>query len=206
MSSEYDSLSLTRSASHADSEAFEQVRELFQAAGRPYLSSPWSWAAWGLALPIAALLTREIARHGGFPWVAILWSVAILAAGLVEAWAMVRAGAGGSPLASWALHVQGNLSLVALAISVLLLLRNQASLLPGLWLLLLGHSFYSLGGLSYRELRRYGLAYQLGGLIALFSGGASLWIFAVTTAVANFGLAATIWRRARDPHSPPPSR
>lgn len=203
MSSEYDSLSLTRAASHADTEAFEQVRELFQVAGRPYLSSPWSWLAWGVALPTAALLTRVVAEQGGFPWVAILWSAAILAAGLVEGWAMLQAGAGGSPLASWALHVQGNLSLVALVLSILLLVRHQASALPGLWLLLLGHSFYSLGGLSYRELRRYGLAYQLGGISALLFAGAALPIFAVTTAAANVTLALAIWQRQRAaPHRP----
>jgi hypothetical protein len=198
MPSEYDSLFSSRPVAPEAAEAFEQVRERFRAAGRPYLSSPWSWCAWGVLLPAAALATPAVAGRFGFPGVAILWSVAILAAGAVEARAMLEAGAGGSPLASWALHQQGNLSLVALALSVLLVVRDEAWALPGLWLLLLGHSFYGLGGLSFPALRRYGLAYQAGGAAALAAGSRSLAVFALATALSNFGLAWAVWRRRRE--------
>ncbi len=195
MPSEYDSIFASRPVPPEAAEAFEQVREHFQAAGRPYLSSPWSWCAWGVLLPAAALATPAVAGRFGFSGALMLWSAAILAAGGVEAWAMVKAGAGGSPLASWALHQQGNLSLVALALSVLLVVRDEAWALPGLWLLLLGHSFYGLGGLSFTALRRYGLAYQLGGAAALLAGSRSLAVFAAATALSNLGLAWAVWRR-----------
>ncbi len=194
MPSEYDSLFASRPVSPAAAEAFEQVREHFRAAGGPYLSSPWTWCAWGVLLPSSALLTPEAARRFGFPGVLTLWSVAILAAGGVEAWAMVKARPGASPLASWAFRQQTNLSLVALALSVLLLVRDEAWALPGLWLLLLGHSFYGLGRLSYPALSRYGLAYQAGGVVALFAGRHALAVFAAATALANFGLAWAVWR------------
>jgi len=38
---------------------------------------------------------------------------------------------------------------VALALSALLVWQDLAWALPGLWLLLLGHSFYMLGGIAF---------------------------------------------------------
>ncbi len=195
MASEYDVPSLTRPASPESVARFARMREEFQRAAAPYLASPWGWLAWGLVMPAAALVTRAAGQAMGFRGIALLWSFAILLAGGVEAWALRRAGAGGSPFASWALTVQGNLSLVGLALSLLLLLRNDTAYLPGLWLLLLGHSFFSLGGLSYPALRRFGLAYQVGGLAALIVSSHALLIFAATTGLANLGLVVAVVRR-----------
>lgn len=196
MASEYDVPSFSRAASPEAVERFARVREEFQQAARPYLASPWGWLAWGLMLPAAALLTAAAGDSLGFRGLALLWSVAILLAGGVEAWAMRRAGAGGSPFASWALTVQGNLSLVGLALSLLLLFKNATLFVPGLWLLLLGHSFFSLGGLSFPVLRRFGLLYQLGGAVALAWPSGSLLTFAATAALANLSLAAHVARRS----------
>lgn len=195
MASEYDPF--FSSPQDGDSEVLEEVRERFQAAARPFLRSPWSWLAWGLVLPAAALATPAVATARGPAGVLFLWSGAILAGGAVESRSLVRGRAGGSPLAAWALRVQGNLSLVALALSILLLLRDEAWALPGLWLLLLGHSFYGLGGLSFPALRRYGLVYQLGGVGALAAGPRALVVFAAATALANLGLAVAVWRGRR---------
>lgn len=195
MASEYDVPSLTRPASPESVARFARVREEFQRAAAPYLASPWGWLAWGLVMPVAALVTQAAGQVLGFRGIALLWSFAILLAGGVEAWALRRAGAGGSPFASWALTVQGNLSLVGLALSLMLLLRNNTVYLPGLWLLLLGHSFFSLGGLSYPALRRFGLAYQVGGLAALIVSSDALLIFAATTGLANLGLVVAVVRR-----------
>lgn len=197
MASEYDVPSLTRPASPESVARFARVRAEFQHAAAPYLASPWGWLAWGLVMPAAALTTWALGDGMGFRGITLLWSFAILTAGGIEAWALRRAGAGGSPFASWALSVQGNLSLVGLALSVLLLLRNATAFLPGLWLLLLGHSFFSLGGLSYPALRRFGLAYQLGGLAAMFVSSKALLIFAGTTGLANLGLVVFVLRRGQ---------
>lgn len=198
MASEYDVPSFSRPASPEARERFVQVRAEFQRAAKPYLSSPWGWLAWGVLLPVAALVTRGAGDVLGFRGLAILWSVAILLAGGVEAWALRRAGAGGSPIASWALTVQGNLSAVGLALSLLLLVRDATIFVPGLWLLLLGHSFFSLGGLSFPALRRFGLAYQVGGAVALLWPSQALLVFAVTTAVANGSLSAYVARQRSD--------
>jgi len=195
--SEYDPPFSRRRPSEEDLAVFEEVREHFRHSARPYLSSPVSWLTWALVLPTAALLTHGLAPVAGFAGLLFLWSGAILVGGAVEAVVMFRRGAGGSPLASWALRVQGNLSLLALALSALLLWRDEARALPGLWLLLLGHSFYSLGGLSYTALRRYGATYQAGGFAALFLPDHALLIFAATTLVANLGLGLAVWRRQR---------
>jgi hypothetical protein len=153
----------------------------------------------------------------------LIWSTAILLGGAVEL-AAIRAatrraasgaaGSGGgaadltaaeadpaaagrSPLATWALRTQGNLSLVALALSALLLWQDLPWALPGLWLLLLGHSFYLLGGIAFPAFRTYGLLYQLGGVAALWPGGAPLPVFALTTAAANLWMSYAVWRESR---------
>jgi hypothetical protein len=110
---------------------------------------------------------------------------------------VAAAAAGRSPLATWALRTQGNLSLVALALSLLLLWQDVAWALPGLWLLLLGHSFYVLGGIAFPPFRAYGLLYQLGGVAALWPGGAPLRLFALTTAAANLWMSWAVWRERR---------
>lgn len=174
------------------------MRASFAAAARPFLSSPWTWLGWAVVLPAAALLTPRFSRRPGS--VLFLWSAAILAGGLVELLAIRRRRglAGRSPLASWALSLQGNLSLVGLVLSGVLLAAGRPDLLPGLWCLVLGHSFYALGGLAFRPMRTAGLLFQLGGLAALLPWLPPLPTFAVTAAVACGWLAWGVARRADD--------
>jgi len=110
--------------------------------------------------------------------------------------ALFRSGGatGSTPLASWVLHIQGNLSLVAVALSVFLLWQDLAWALPGLWLLLLGHSFFMLGGLAFPPLRVCGILFQLGGVAALWPGGKPLLAFAVAALVGNLWMAVGVWR------------
>jgi hypothetical protein len=68
---------------------------------------------------------------------------------------------------------------------------------PGLWLLLLGHSFYVLGGIAFRPFRAYGLLYQIGGVAALWPGSAPLPLFALTAAAGNLWMAYAVWRESR---------
>jgi hypothetical protein len=208
------------------------VQELFREASGPYLRSFWSWLAWAVVLPAAALATPAALARFGPTGTLFTWSAAILAGGVVEITAIRRAArrqaaaadlvetpagpeapgadrpaaawdspesravpaAGRSPLAGWALRTQGNLSLVGLALSLLLIWQDAAWALPGLWLLLLGHSFYILGGIAFPPFRAYGLLYQLGGIAALLPFGAPLPLFAVTTAAANLWMSWAVWR------------
>ena len=188
----------------------EPVREHFRAASRPFLRSPWTWFTWAALLPGAALATPTAYRIGGPAGVLFVWSGTILLGGAVEILAIRRQGRelGSSTLAAWVLRVQGNLSLVALALSALAVWQDLAWALPGIWLLLLGHSFYMLGGLAFEPFRACGLIYQLGGLAALWPGGAPLLAFAVTTAVGNLWMGVGVWRetgRVEPPrHRPDP--
>jgi hypothetical protein len=193
--SEYDPIRLFRRRYDPAAEReLEAVRRRFRDAGRAYLASPLPWLVWALMLPTAAVATFPVAQRWGLSGVLLLWSGAIVVGGAVESLSIRRAGAGGSPLAAWALRVQGNLSLIALALSALLIWRDLPEGLPGLWLLLVGHSFYALGGLSFPALRRYGLGYQLGGLAALAFASQALPLFAATTALTNLALALAVWR------------
>ncbi len=135
-------------------------------------------------------------RLGGPAWVLFAWSGAILLGGAVEIVAIRRSGgsAASGTLAAWVLRVQGNLSMVAVALSVLLVWQDLAWALPGVWLLLLGHSFYMLGGLAFDPFRVCGLIYQAGGLAALWPEGPSLAIFAAATAAGNLWMGIGIWR------------
>lgn len=198
MSSEYDPLGRSRDSVAVDDD-LDAVRDRFERAGRPYLSSPWSWLAWAVILPATALVTPVVLdRYGRFA-VLLLWSVAVLVGGAVEVSQIMRGrtrqGAS-TPLAAWVLRIQGNLSLVGLALSVLLVARGLAWALPGLWLLILGHSFYVVGGLSFSPLRTSGLIYQAGGLLALWPGGSPLAVFAATVFVGNLWTAWGIWRQS----------
>ena len=78
------------------------------------------------------------------------------------------------------------LSLVAVALSGLLVWIDGAEFLPALWLLLLGHNLFSLGGLAFPPMRLAGLLYQAGGLAALVPGSRPLWAMAAATALGNF--------------------
>lgn len=198
MKSEYDPLGRTGDDPLAVDD-LERARELFEGAGRPYLSQAGSWLAWAAILPGAALGTpATLGRFGGLG-VLLLWSLAVIVGGGIEAAQILRsrrsAAAATSTLASWVLRIQGNLSLVAVLLSVALIWQGAAWLLPGLWLLLLGHSFYAVGGLAAPALRTSGLMYQAGGILAVWPHGHALAIFAATTAIANLWVAVAIARR-----------
>ena len=211
MSSEYEPLFAERrdAASAGD---LATVQELFRAASGPYLRSFWSWLAWALVFPAAALATpRALARFGPAGTL-LTWSAAILLGGGIELAAIrgaarneAAAATGRSPLATWALRTQGNLSLVAVALSLLLVWQDLAWALPGVWLLLLGHSFYVLGGVALPPVRVYGLLYQVGGVAALWPGGAPLPAFAITTGAANLWMSYAVWREHRETAGPPSS-
>lgn len=198
MASEYDPIGSSSDDPLAE-DSLETVRGLFEEASRPYLAQPWSWLAWGLILPAAALSTTPVLERSGGIGALFLWSGAIIVGGMVEAWQIyrsMRSGERRSPLAAWVLRAQGNLSLVGLFVSIALLFQGLAWLLPGIWLLLLGHSLFSLGGLADKALRNAGLVYQLGGVLAIWPHGHATTLFAAATCVGNFGVAWAIWRGA----------
>ena len=196
MTSEYDPF-LAPARTRFESSNLEHARALFRDASGPYLASPLPWVAWSAILPAAALATPPTGR--AFDWVGVLllWSVAILLGGVFELGAIRRSNLElvSTPLASWAFGLQGNLSLVTIALSFFLLWAGNAWALPGLWLLLLGHSFVTLGGLAFPPLRTAGLIYQVGGVAALWPHGEPLLVLAVTTASANLWMASAVWRR-----------
>lgn len=193
MPSEYDSLF---EPARTGADDLEPVRDHFRAASRPFLRSPWSWFTWAVLLPAAALATPLAYRLGGPSGVLFAWSGTILLGGAVEILVIRRSGreGGSGTLAAWVLRLQGNLSLIALALSAVLVWQDLAWALPGLWLLLLGHSFYMLGGLAFPPLRTCGVLYQLGGLAALWPGGAPLAVFALATAAGNLWMGIGVWR------------
>jgi hypothetical protein len=195
--SEYDPLFSGPEGEAGDD--LEAVRDRFARAGRPFLRSPWTWVGWALVLPAAALATPAVAARWGFAGVLLLWSGGILAGGVVEAASIARAGRREprGPLAGWVLRMQGNTSLLAVVLSALLLWADAAWALPGLWLLLLGHSLYLLGGLAFPAFRTCGLLYQAGGLVALWPGGPALPVFAAVTLAGNLWLAWSVWREVR---------
>ena len=75
--------------------------------------------------------------------------------------------------------------------------RGHAEALPGVWLLILGHSFWSHGGLGFGAFRTAGGLYQLGGLVALTPWVDPLVALAVAVSAGNVVLAGAIWRRGR---------
>ena len=172
----------------------EPVRESFRAASRPFLQSPISWFAWSALLPGAALATPLALRFAGPSGVLFTWSGTILLGGAIEFLGIRGRSVPTGTLAAWVLRLQGNLSLVALALSVLLVWQDLAWALPGLWLLLLGHSFYMLGGLAFEPMRVCGLIYQIGGVAALWPAGYPLEVFAVATAAGNLWMGLAVWR------------
>jgi hypothetical protein len=198
MRSEYDPVRPDPFAGGQDS-SLETVRRHFEVAAEPYLASPWSWLAWAMILPAAALLTPYFLERWSWLGVLFLWSAAVILGGVIEAYQIVkgRRQGGTTALATWVLRAQGNLSLVALLLSVVALWQGQAWILPGLWLLLLGHSLFTLGGLASSAMRSAGRLYQLGGVLALLPHGQSLACFAVATFLGNLWIGASIWRRVR---------
>lgn len=196
MASEYEPV-FGRSTDPAAGDDMESVRRTFERAAGPYLASPLPWLVWGVALPAAALASRGVLAAFGPRGVLLLWSLTILAAGAIEAAAYARRRGerpARSTVARWALRSQGNLSLAAVILSIALLVTGQGRLLPAVWLLLLGHSLYSLGGLASPPLKRCGLIYQLGGLVSLWTLSTPEVTFAATTLVGNLSVALSLWR------------
>jgi hypothetical protein len=195
--SEYDPLFPDASSSSHVPSDLATVRAAFVRASRPYLSSPWSWVGWAMALPAAALTTPAAAAERGAGGVVGLWCLAILVAGALEGALLLgaRRRLGGSPLGSWAMTIQGNLSLVGAALSLALVFAGAARLLPAVWLLLLGHSLFVLGGLALPAMRAAGIVYQVGGVAALVPGVPPLTAFAVATAVGNLWIAVGVARQ-----------
>lgn len=193
--SEYDPLFGAGRAS--DERDLDRVLAIFERAGRPFLRSPWSWIAWAVVLPAAALTTEAVASRRGSLAVLLLWSAAVVVGGSVEAALIFRQPTPRTALAAWVLRAQGNLSLVAVAVSLLLAAVDAAWALPGVWLLLVGHSLYTLGGLSFPPLRRTGLLYQIAGAAALIPQGRPLWLFAGATGLGNLWVAWSLRRTRR---------
>lgn len=195
--SEYDPL-FERETSPAVLADEEAALRAFRAASSPYLSSPVSWLVWAIVLPGAALATpkvHELFREIG---VAVLWVTTILVGGAVEGLFLFRnRNRARTRIAGWAMRLQGNLSLVAVALSAVLLWADEPQLLPGLWLLLLGHSLFALGGLAFAPMRFAGIVYQLGGVAALVPGVSGLVAFAVATALGNLWIGLGVWRTPR---------
>jgi len=186
-----------RQRREGDSDDLETARELFEAASRPYLRSAVPWFVWALVLPAAALATESAAARRGAPGVLALWSVAILVGGACEGYFLYRGRASRerSRLGSWAMTLQGNLSLVAVTLSAALVAVDRPRLLPGLWLLLLGHSLFALGGLAFRPQRTAGILYQIGGVVALLPAVPELLVFAATSLIGNLWIGVGVVRR-----------
>ncbi|MFQ5525752.1 MAG: hypothetical protein ACE5GX_05770 [Thermoanaerobaculia bacterium] len=197
MPSEYDPLR-PRKLLSAEASDLDKVKSQFAEASSGYLRSPVPWLAWAIILPGTALLTPHVAAAVGAGSMAVLfmWSVAILIGGAVEGLAMrgARKKAARSEISGWVFRAQGNLSLIAIALTVVVVVNGAFRYIPGIWLLLIGHSFYAVGGLASNALRRSGLIYQLGGVISLLPWLDSLTVFAVTTAVANLAVAVALLR------------
>jgi hypothetical protein len=177
------------------------VRLAFRDAASPYLSRALPWFTWATLLPAAALLTPAALSLGREAGVIVLWSSAILVGGSIEGLTILRQQRrrSRSSLGAWAMRAQGNLSLVAVLLSGLLVWIDAATYLPALWLLLLGHNLFSLGGLAFPPMRFAGLVYQAGGFAALVPGLRPLWAMAVATALGNFWIGWGILReRVRD--------
>ena len=188
--SEYDPLLSSR---RSDADDLERVRARFEVSRRAYLWSPIPWLVWALILPGAALATPRVLAVDRGVAVIVLWSVTILLGAAVEGvFILRRRGRGATPLGMWAMRVQGNLSLVGLALSLFLLWFVRAASLPVPCLLLIGHSFFTMGGLAFRPMRQAGLVYQLGGVLALWPGGPGLYAFAVATGLANLRIAVAL--------------
>lgn len=198
---EYSEYDVLFEAPRTGDDDLEPVRERFHRASRPFLQNPWSWFSWALILPAAALATPVALRQAGPAGALFTWSAAILLGGAVEFLSIRRAGGSfrGSALAGAVLRIQGNLSMVALALSALLVWQESAWAIPGLWLLLLGHSFFMLGGLAWGPFRVCGVLYQLGGIAALWPGGYPWAAFALATAAGNLWMGISVWRERDRP-------
>ncbi len=201
MGSEYDPIFASRSTAVDD---LGRARELFAAAASPFISSPWSWFGWAILLPTIALATGPLSARFGPRGAIIGWSATILAGGLLETW-IVR-GRRQTPrttLAGWVLRSQANLSFVAGALSAILIWVQRIALVPGVWLLVLGHSFLVLGALAFRPFRWAGWLYQLAALGALWPGQNGWHWFALATGLGNLSIGLAVLGRNRQTRGSP---
>jgi hypothetical protein len=196
--SEYDEL--FTAPDEEELRTVETVRRAFRAAASPYLARSLPWFSWGLLLPAAALSTPLAISAGREAGAIVLWSSTILLGGAIEGLTILRQQRRRSrtSLGAWAMRSQGNLSLVAALLSGLLFWIDAARYLPALWLLLLGHNLFSLGGLAFPTMRHAGLVYQIGGVAALAPGLRPLWAMAAATALGNFWIGWGILRERAD--------
>lgn len=189
--SEYDPLIPRGEDSMSDD--LESVQQRFAIARRPYLRSPIPWLVWAIVLPGAALVTGPVVERYGSSGVLMLWSIAVLIGGVVEGSIILRSRrTATTPLAAWVLRLQGNQSLIGLALSIFLIWQDLPQALPAVWLLLVGHSFFLLGGLAFPAMRQAGVIYEVGGLLALIPGPASMIVFAAATALGNLRVALAL--------------
>lgn len=198
-SSEYSSIP-PRAPLSGDPSDLERVEELFEKAAAGYLRTPWSWWSWSILLPVAALLTRWVHSEAGPAATLLLWSGVILLGGLVEA-ALILGGRRRhlrTPIGSWVLRSQGNLSLVAVALSIVLAWRGVPEFVPAVWMLLIGHSFYDVGRLAFGPLRSAGVLFQIGGLVALVPAIDGLVVCAACTFAGCAWIGLGVRRRIRD--------
>lgn len=193
--SEYDPL--IRRVEPTESDDLERVRRHFDAARRAYLASSVPWLVWAIVLPAAALATPIAASLRAEGGVLFLWSLAVLVGGVVEGAFILRRRGRATRLGGWVMQLQGNQSLVGLSLSLFLVWRDLAFALPALWLLLIGHSFFLLGGLAFQPMRQAGIVYQLGGAIALLPAARPLLVFAATSAIGNLLIAVGLLRQDR---------
>lgn len=180
-------------------EDLDEVKRRFAAASRPFFSTPWSWVAWAVLLPLAALATPLAYAVRAESGVLLLWSLAIFAGGLAELFTVGRKGLfrRAPAIAGWAFRQQSNLSIAALVLSAGLLFAGDARLLPALWLLLLGHSLWGLGSLAFRPMAHAGLIFQAAGLAALWPTVPPLVALAAGTGVGCAWMALGVWRSTR---------
>jgi len=190
MSSEYEPV-FGRGGEVVDD--LESVRDVFGKAAAPFTRSPWSWLTWAFLLPLVALTTRSVLVRFGAPGVVLAWCGTIILGGAVEVWA-VRPDrqTARTTLAGWALRAQANLSFVAVVISAALIWADRINAVPGVWLLVLGHSFLLLGGLAFAPFKRAGWIYQVAGVVALWPSQDGLVWFAVATCIGNLWIGLSV--------------
>ena len=58
--------------------------------------------------------------------------------------------------------------------------------------MLIGHSFFVIGGLAFLPMRQAGILYQVGGVVALWPGMNSLLVFALAAALGNLRIAIAL--------------
>lgn len=201
MTSEYDPVFGPPSVGASSSSDLAEARELFEEASRPFLGSPLPWLGWAILFPAAALLTGAVAQSFAWVGVLLLWSATILVGGFVEiATIRSRRPAVSSSLASWVFQAQANLSLIAVVLSLALLFYGRPEAIPAVWLLVLGHSLFMLGGLAFGPVRQAGLLYQVGGILTLLPLFDPMVVLAVTTFFANGWIGLKVAQRNRAVH------